>query len=234
MDHAARKGNENPQADQKNKQMIEVGRHKDVSIKKTRKKKNNNIAEDKSDFSSSASLAVVFGSSASNITATSFNNSVYLRCNYKKSTGNIEVLTNRGATVRHGVDATKMSYYSYWKGIKFDRIIYNFPFSGCPQSESHQTQMRQHLELVSGFLWNAKEMLEEGGQIHISHKTNKIHLDWNLKELAMSEGLLLVEEAKFNQGDYPGYETKQGYKGDKNFPCNPSSTYMFASIPTGN
>ncbi|XP_047342658.1 uncharacterized protein LOC124946136 [Impatiens glandulifera] len=183
------------------------------------------------DFSFSASLAVAFGSSASNITATSFNNSAYLRCNYKKSTGNIEELTNRGATVRHGVDATKMSKYLYWKDIKFDRIIYNFPYSSCPKTESRQTQMRQHLELVRGFLLNAKEMLGEGGEIHISHKTNGFHKDWKLKELAWLEGLWLVGETEFNKSDYPGYETKQGYNGDLNFEWHPSSTYMFASFP---
>ncbi|XP_047324113.1 uncharacterized protein At4g26485-like [Impatiens glandulifera] len=186
------------------------------------------------DFSFSACLAVVFGSSSSNITATSLNSIEFLHRNYRNAIANIQKLTSRGATVMHRVDATTMSSHSFLRLIKYDRIIYNFPFYGFRRrNETRESNLQKHRELVRGFLWNAKKMLQEDGEIHISHKTNGFHLEWNVKELASLEGLCLLRQVKFNLNDYPGYETKYGFGGDKNFDCNPSMTYIWRIASTG-
>lgn len=77
------------------------------------------------------------------------------------------------------------------------------------------------------FLKNAKEMISEEGEIHISHKTNDFHIEWKLEAVAASHRLRLIEAVNFNHLDYPGYNTKCGFGGDNNFNCNPSKTYKF-------
>ena len=74
---------------------------------------------------------------------------------------------------------------------------------------------------------NAKKMIDKRGEIHVSHKSNAFFLEWNLEQLATNEGLRLIESLHFRFTDYPGYHTKYGFGGDKNFNCNPSKTYKF-------
>ena len=85
--------------------------------------------------------------------------------------------------------------------------------------------------LISLFFKNAKEMIDENGEIHVTHKSNGYFLGWNLKGLAYAVGLRLIQEVKFNFTDYPGYGTKYGFGGDKNFNSRPSKTYKFGLFP---
>lgn len=81
---------------------------------------------------------------------------------------------------------------------------------------------------MSQFLENAKKMVSENGEIHITHKTNSFHMEWKLESIACDvHGLRLVEAVEFNLDDYPGYNTKRGFGGDDNFNCYPSKTYKF-------
>ncbi|XP_059662343.1 uncharacterized protein LOC132308314 [Cornus florida] len=178
------------------------------------------------DFSFSACLAVAFGS-ANNMIATSLNSQGFLRENYRNSRSNIEKLRSRGCKVMHGVDATEMANHLLLEGMKFDRIIFNFPHAGFLEHEPRKSQLQRHRELVRKFLANAKKMITEKGENHISHKSNSFFLEWNVEFLASQVGLRLIEAVDFNLNDYPGYRTKYGFGGDKNFNCNPSKTYKF-------
>lgn len=86
---------------------------------------------------------------------------------------------------------------------------------------------RLHQELVREFLENAREMIGENGEIHITHKTNGFHREWGLVSLGRGCGLRLKEETNFNLVDYPGYNTKYGFGGNGDFNCYPSKTYKF-------
>ncbi|KAL3829740.1 hypothetical protein ACJIZ3_018542 [Penstemon smallii] len=178
------------------------------------------------DFSFSACLALAFGQ-ASNMIATSLDSKNFLKKNYKNARSNIRELSIRDCVVVHGIDATDMWNHDWLGEMRFDRIIYNFPYAGLFHKMSRESQLRQHRRLVSLFLKNAKEMLSENGEIHISHKTNGFHSEWKLVSIASSHRLRLIEEVEFNQDDYPGYNTKYGFGGDENFNCNPSMTYKF-------
>ncbi|KAL6999081.1 25S rRNA (uracil2634-N3)-methyltransferase [Sarracenia purpurea var. burkii] len=178
------------------------------------------------DFSFSASLAVAFGS-AHNMIATSLNSEGFLSSNYKSAMSNIQILRSRGAKVMHDVDATQMANSFLFQGMTFDRIVFNFPHAGFFR-ESRRSQLRRHRNLARLFMVNAKKMIDAGiGEIHISHKSNGFFRDWNLEQLASSEGLMVLEKVNFNVIDFPGYHTKYGYGGDKDFDCNPSKTYKF-------
>ncbi|CAI9756797.1 unnamed protein product [Fraxinus pennsylvanica] len=140
---------------------------------------------------------------------------------------NIQKLRSRKCTVMHGIDATKVTSPHLFGGKTFDRIIYNFPFAGFFKNLSREATLRKHRRLVSLFLKNAKEIIGENGEIHISHKTNAFHIEWNLESMASSHGLRLIEAPEFDQSDYKNYNTKRGFGGDMNFNCYPSKTYKF-------
>uniref|UniRef100_A0A7C9FB12 25S rRNA (uridine-N(3))-methyltransferase BMT5-like domain-containing protein n=1 Tax=Opuntia streptacantha TaxID=393608 RepID=A0A7C9FB12_OPUST len=177
------------------------------------------------DFSFSASLAIAFGS-ASNMVATSLNSPDFLIRNYGGFPTNLSELETRGSIVLHGVDATKMAKHPHLASLKFDRIIFNFPHSGFKQ-DSPECEIRRHQRLVRGFLRNAKKMIEEDGQIHVTHKSNAFFLKWDIPKLGTDQGLRLIQEVNFKRSKYPGYHTKYGFGGDKDFDCNPSKTYKF-------
>ncbi|GER32471.1 hypothetical protein STAS_08530 [Striga asiatica] len=194
------------------------------------------------DFSFSTCLARSFGL-APNIIATSLNSEVsihpiidftvcayeeeFLVKNYECALRNIVELGIRKCKVMHEIDATLIANHEFLGAIKFDRIIFNFPFAGFFGSMPLDSQLRRHRRLVSLFLKNAKEMLSEKGEIHISHKTNGVHAEWKLESMASSHGLMLVEAVDFKLHHYPGYNTKRGFGGDENFNCYPSKTYKF-------
>nr|GME05790.1 heavy metal-associated isoprenylated plant protein 41-like protein [Ipomoea batatas] len=179
------------------------------------------------DFSFSASLAAAFGSAA-NMTATSLDSEEFLKSNYCLATVHLKELKRRGCKVIHGVDATSMANHPYLIGSTFDRIIFNFPHSGIFKSQGHRriSQIR-HQALVREFLGNAKQLLGENGEIHITHKSNGFHLQWNIVSLAIEQGLELADSVDFDVSDYPGYSNKYGFGGDRSFDFLPSKTYMF-------
>lgn len=88
---------------------------------------------------------------------------------------------------------------------------------------------RMHRRLLKGFFLNAKEMLHEDGEIHVTHKTSSPFNEWNLQQKAERRGLVLVERAPFNICDYPGYFNKRGYGvvSDTSFPIGRCSTFKF-------
>ncbi|KAL6513961.1 hypothetical protein OROHE_019417 [Orobanche hederae] len=178
------------------------------------------------DFSFSACLARAFGS-ASSMIATSLDSKEFLKTNYMDAPLNIMELRCRECKVMHGIDATKMANHDLLGHLKFDRIIFNFPFAGFFKNLPRESQLGRHKKLVSLFMKNAREMVSEDGEIHISHKTNEFHVEWKLESIASTHGLRLIEAVRFNLVDYPGYNTKCGFGGGNNFNCNPSKTYKF-------
>ncbi|KAF9589927.1 hypothetical protein IFM89_029543 [Coptis chinensis] len=178
------------------------------------------------DFSFSACLARAFGS-ASNMVATSLNSKSFLKKNYSKAMSNINDLKNKGCTVIYDFDATAKWDSYLVNDLKFDRIIYNFPLAGFFEGQSEKCQLKRNQHLVRMFMQNAKKMLQDEGEIHITHKSNGFFLKWDLEDLAKQNGLELIEDVKFKLTNYPGYNNKYGFGGDENFNCNPSRTYKF-------
>ncbi|XP_042475479.1 uncharacterized protein LOC122057439 isoform X2 [Macadamia integrifolia] len=93
------------------------------------------------DFSFSACLAKAFGS-ANNMVATSLDSEGFLKKNYRKAMSNINDLKSRGCMVLHGVDATTMSSHEFLKDMRFDRIVFNFPYAGWFKKKSRENQIR--------------------------------------------------------------------------------------------
>ncbi|CAN0863458.1 Uncharacterized protein At4g26485 [Linum grandiflorum] len=122
---------------------------------------------------------------------------------------NIAALKARGCLVIHKLDATTMAEHASFDGMKFDRIVFNSPYAGYFKAETSDSQIRRHQKLIRSFMENAKEMVKEGGEVHITHKTNAFHKDWDLEGLASGVGLRLLGKVKFNFAEYPGYSSKR-------------------------
>lgn len=70
---------------------------------------------------------------------------------------------------------------------------------------------------------------DNGGEIHVTHKTEYPFNEWKLKALGEKEGLELIREIEFCLNQYPGYSNKRGSGGysDSSFPVGKSATFMF-------
>lgn len=180
------------------------------------------------DFSFSLSLSNCFAS-ASNIVATSLDSYDVLVKKYSDAKSNLESLKKLGATLIHGVDATKMRLHTDLKMRKFDRIVYNFPHAGFYGKEDHGHLIKMHRKLVKGFFRNASGMLRPYGEVHVNHKTTAPFNHWNLEELASNHHLGLIECVDFKKEDYPGYNNKRGdgSRCDEPFPLGECSTFKF-------
>ncbi|XP_062016001.1 uncharacterized protein At4g26485-like [Rosa rugosa] len=188
------------------------------------------------DFSFAVSLARAFGSSR-NMVATSLDDRESLMRKYSKAMSNVMELENRGCVVLHEVDVHRMSQHPFLSSIRYDRIIYNFPHAGYLRgqlsSEYNLFQIWFHQDLVRGFFKNAREMLTEIGEIHVTHKTTYPFSRWEIVKLAGEVGLYLLQEEKFSKWDYPGYENKRGAGlCDQTFPVGECSTFKFAKHST--
>ncbi|KAK3424664.1 hypothetical protein EUGRSUZ_F01443 [Eucalyptus grandis] len=184
------------------------------------------------DFSFSSSLASAFGS-ASNMTATSLDHYDALIRKYEKAKSNLGKLKKLGASLLHGVDATKLKYHPDLRVRKFDRIIFNFPHAGFLGKENNVQLIDMHRILMNGFFRNASQMLRADGEVHVNHKTKAPYCHWKLEELASWNSLKLIDQTAFESKNYPGYHHKRGdgHRSDELFHLGPCSTFKFRFYP---
>ncbi|CAA3031384.1 heavy metal-associated isoprenylated plant 41-like [Olea europaea subsp. europaea] len=161
------------------------------------------------DFSFSLSLALAFGT-ASNITASSLDSYGELIIKYKNANANLFALKFNGASILHEVDVKKIKLHPGLEKRKFDRIIYNFPHAGFHGKEHKPGVIKLHRNLACEFFRNACDMLQENGEIHVSHKTTYPFNNWKIGDLASNYALEMIECADFKIEDYPGYTNKKG------------------------
>mmetsp|Transcript_11514 Transcript_11514/g.33919 ORF Transcript_11514/g.33919 Transcript_11514/m.33919 type:complete len:440 (-) Transcript_11514:149-1468(-) len=105
----------------------------------------------------------------------------------------IEELESLGADVCYEVDATRLvetlPESLSRRSLSFDRIVWNFPCSAVPSGQDGQNdEMENNKDLVRCFVRNASDMLKEGGEVHMAHKTKPPYNQWQLEKIAL-EGL---------------------------------------------
>lgn len=67
--------------------------------------------------------------------------SAFLLKHYQNAMSNIVELSIRKCRVLHEMDATKMANHELLEGIKFDIIVFNFPFAGFFKGLSRESQL---------------------------------------------------------------------------------------------
>jgi len=182
------------------------------------------------DFSFSLALANAFGS-AENMVPTSLDSKEKVLQLYDcesthKTLSNLERL---GATILHGVDATTMENHHLLGRMRFHRIVYNFPHAGFHGREDNENVIEKHRHLLKMFFKNARTILRETGEIHVTHKAYRPYERWELVKQAEECGLRLKESVHFTIADYPGYTNRRGAgsKAGGTFNLGECRTYKF-------
>ncbi|KAH7689127.1 S-adenosyl-L-methionine-dependent methyltransferase protein [Dioscorea alata] len=183
------------------------------------------------DFSFSLCLARAFGS-AKNMVATSLDSQATLFKNYQLAEVHLQKLKELNCLILHEVDVKTMHEHDILKDMKFDRIIYNFPHAGHDLffKERDKELIMRHMELVGAFFKVASKMLNEEGQVHVSHRDDYTYKLWRIEDLANDAELVLKEKVVFSKWDYPGYSNKRGsgVLSDNEFPLIDSFTFKFS------
>ena len=83
--------------------------------------------------------------------------------------------------------------------------------------------------MLKAYFENAREMLEEGGEVHVAHRVDPPYNEWGAEEIATKAGLVLKQKVAFYQSDYPGYHNKRGsfIDGNKKFPLPLGDCFTF-------
>ncbi|KAG6407466.1 hypothetical protein SASPL_130457 [Salvia splendens] len=77
--------------------------------------------------------------------------STIVMMNYGNAMSNIEELRRRDGKVLHGIDATEMANHELLRQLKFDRIIFNFPYAGLyKKSIPTESQLREQFATKLG------------------------------------------------------------------------------------
>ena len=109
------------------------------------------------DFSFSAGLVRHRKGKGAGLTLTSFDSAAEVAQKYKTAKANLAAVNAAGATVLHGVDATRLGRsfpVAAGDGHRFDRIVFNFPHSG---------QQRVHVNRT-----HASHVLVEEGRLSLA------------------------------------------------------------------
>ena len=87
-----------------------------------------------------------------------------------------------------------------------------------------------HKDLLRAFFTSARELLEEGGEVHVTHRDDSPYNKWKVEELAREKDLVLKEKVVFTKGDYPGYNNKRGsrVRANRTFPLKDCFTFKFS------
>ena len=180
------------------------------------------------------------------VMATSYEDSQTLRGVYPDFDNTLTSLKSYGGTsitIAYNVDATRLdatlpdkAQQNNKRGIKFQRICWNFPCSAIGSGQDGQNDaMEQNKELVRKFVANALPYLDDnGGEIHMIHKTKPPFNQWGLEKVAL-EGIDCSSIRRefeykgriaFDKCTLPPYTPRKALD-RKSFPCHDACIYVF-------
>ena len=190
------------------------------------------------DFSFSLSVARILSlnedeTSESKVVATSYEPKETLAEVYPNFVETLQELEDRGGTSHFNVDATRLkeTLPDIIRGLKFDRIVWNFPCTAVARGQDGQNEaMEDNKNLVRRFVSSARQYLARGGEIHICHKTKPPFNHWKLEEVVISAcgdpaykylGRIVLDRAVL-----PPYVPRKALD-KKSFPCHDACIYIF-------
>ena len=183
------------------------------------------------------------GLNGQRLIATSYESRETLERVYPNFRETAEELESYGAHVEYEVDATRLSdnlSLSNMQEIpRFHRIVWNFPCTAISQGQDGQNAaMEDNKELIRRFVRDARHLLDENGEIHMSHKTKPPYNQWKLEEVAIEkckddpaveyQGRVVLD--KFTFVPY----TPRKALDRKSFPCHDACTFIFGTSSGNN
>ncbi|KAG8859449.1 hypothetical protein FRB91_007849 [Serendipita sp. 411] len=113
------------------------------------------------DFSFTLSLVKSHGISPEHITATAFDSEAVCYDKYPWCRETISELQTSGVKVLFNVDATKLGSSKGLKGMRFTKLVFNFPHAGKGITDQDRNILSNQ-ELIVGFLKSAPHVLAPG------------------------------------------------------------------------
>lgn len=170
-------------------------------------------------FSFAGSVAQHHLDDANSLLATSFDTLEEVEAKYTEAHEHIQLVTDCGGTVLHGIDATRLaeqkslickdfSRQHSITQINFDAVVFNFPHvaAGIKDQDrniiANQTMLRDFFHCVQAILTHE-------GCVAVSLALGKTYERWNIKGLAKDAGLQLARSGQFVGAAFPGYEHRR-------------------------
>jgi hypothetical protein len=151
--------------------------------------------------------------------ATSYDSLDELRKKYEDAQGIIKEVAAAGSTVLHSVDATNLEGCATLMAAMpedgFDRIVFNFPHTGCGIKDTLQNN-KVHQAFLQAFFRSAAKLLRTGdretcGEIHVTLKKGEPYDSWQVPRMARVSGAELEHKngMDFYASMYSGYEHRR-------------------------
>uniref|UniRef100_A0A7S3Z8C5 25S rRNA (uridine-N(3))-methyltransferase BMT5-like domain-containing protein n=1 Tax=Lotharella globosa TaxID=91324 RepID=A0A7S3Z8C5_9EUKA len=156
----------------------------------------------------------------SRLVATCLDTEGQLVAKYPCAAANIDCIKKAGGIVLTEFDATNLherkdlkdaaaqgGYFSL-KGA-FDKIVFNFPHTGCGIKDTHKNN-EVHKELLRSFLDSASKILKKPSEIHVTLKKGEPYDSWEFANRVRDIGILsLIRAWDFYPHLYPGYQHRR-------------------------
>ncbi|EOD12229.1 hypothetical protein EMIHUDRAFT_459699, partial [Emiliania huxleyi CCMP1516] len=141
------------------------------------------------DMSCSLALARAFGDRL-HLLGSTLCSHVELERTYAGAAAISAELSERGARVAHGVDATALEAATL--GSSQDHVVFCHPHLGLSDLLSVEEHARRHIALIGHFLASAKSLLAPGGLIHLTLCGNQ-RASWRVDDHCRRLGLEIVD-----------------------------------------
>ncbi|KAG9294571.1 hypothetical protein G9A89_008050 [Geosiphon pyriformis] len=173
-------------------------------------------------FSFARSLAEDVLNTGHLITATACDSEKIVYEKYGNASEHIKLLQEFGAKVFFEVDGTQLEKFKTLKGKRFDKIVFNFPHTGSGIKDKDRNILANQ-KLLNAFFQSAIPFLTsrlihndlKDGEIHITIRSGPPYDEWNIRQIAKSTDILVVERTiPFLPQQYPNYEHRRtlGFK----------------------
>jgi len=166
------------------------------------------------------------------IMTTSYESQDTVLSTYPSSRSNINALKEMGCHVLFEVDATNLANTKVINDKckdYFDAIIWQFPCIAVSKGADGQVnELAENQELLRNFFKNAQDLLNDTGEIHVTHKTSEPFSWWKIINLGIESGLKYEGSVIFDRYLYPGYTNRKALD-NKGFPLHDAQVYIFSS-----
>ena len=155
-------------------------------------------------FSFACALVTLLGGDGERVTATAYDNAEVLRQKYSDASENIRKLSDSGAAVHLGVDATELETSGVLER-NYDLVIFNFPHVGLGIKEQNDN-IHVNQALIKAFLLSAIDVVHAQGLVCVTIKKGEPYDSWKVARIGIGlPDVKLKTAVEFSAKDFTSY-----------------------------